>query len=190
MSCGCNDYNHSNSLGALMGFYGLGDVGLTAGSRVVFTADFYAGLFSIDDVIARFRQYLRQRGLQVEDITSDDGQIEWGAQGLRYRVYAQVVTPIDRRQVDDLTGNMVEDLARASGKPVTNGNLSIIAWGVKDTSGNPLPLPGAPDNPNNDADDDKSLWDELAKTLNVKKEQAKLIGIGGAALFLVLLLKR
>lgn len=175
MSCQCQQQHGLSGLGSL-----------TAGSRVLWIGETYLGSLNASGVIEEFKQYLRQRGLQVESINYQWVSQDFG--GLIYRVYAQVVTPIDRAQVDDLTWDIAQDLSRASGAEVTGESISVLYAAQKDNAGNPInaPLPGLPAQPGTSS----GLFEGLAASMGVSGETAKVLTIGGGALLLLLILRR
>ena len=141
-----------------------------------------------------FRTFLQQRGLTVEDIRTEHVETQWtGARIIR--VFAQVVTPMDRRDAADLTWDMTQDLERASGAPVTNTYLTVLVLAAKDDQGNPVylqtgggsQLPAAIPPA---AGGGSSIWDTIGGALDLPTEQAKWLTIGGAVFLGVLLLRK
>lgn len=191
MSCCCE--SQFPLLGGLLTPPLMGAVGLTAGSRVLYQGETEGGLLDTGSLIDEFKRFLQQRGLRVENVTYEGLGVTWTGSRM-IRVWAQVVTPIDRAREDDLTYDMTQDLQRASNAPVENASLSVMVRAGKDSQGNPTypgggtSLPTTP--PPGDDPNKKSIWDEISEMLDVTKDTAQAITVGGAALLLILLLKR
>lgn len=186
MSCYCE--SEFPLLGGL-----LGAVGLTAGSRVLYQGETEGGLLDTSSLLAEFKRFLQQRGLTIENITYDGLGLEWSGARM-IRVWAQVVTPIDRAKEADLQYDMTQDLQRASNAPVENESLSVMVRAGKDPQGLPTYPGGTPSLPNTTPPppdkDEPSFLEEIAKQFEMKKTEAQLLVFGGAALLLVVLMKR
>lgn len=169
---------------------------LTRGSRVLYQGDSEIGLIQSwsGQVERDFRAFLQQRGLTVEDVRTEYVGTDWtGARTLR--VYAQVITPMDRRDAADLAWDMTQDLQRATGAPVESPYLTVLVAAEKDPGGNPIypqtgtgtQLPAAMPPPINSG---PGLWDSIGGALDLPTDTAKWIAIGGAVFLGVLLLRR
>jgi len=159
---------------------------LTAGSRVRFQADTEIGLLKGNTVLANFQDMLRQRGLTVESINTTDLDLTlYGARMVR--VYAQVITPIERAQETDLMGNMADDLHVASGTDVINQSIQVINLGTPGGT-----LPAAAGQPSACNWDTMPIGDYLLCQLGIKgaTQGAGLALIAGVAVVAILLIKR
>jgi hypothetical protein len=169
----------------------MGAIGLTAGSRAVYSGEIEAGYFSTDHILDQFRRLLQQRGLTVESVSFEDLGIEWtGARMIR--VWAQVVTPIDRAQEADLTYDMTQDLQRAGSGTVQNAFLSVTIRAGKTPEGYPIYPGGSTSLPNVQPPGpaEKGFFDQIAEDLKIAKSEAQLLLFGGAGLLLVMLMRK